>query len=257
MPASQFNLARLRDGLKPFRLHWFSSLSSTSLHAAAMRRQGRLFAPAVILAGRQTAGRGRGANTWYSGPGSLTVTFALPVDPNLQPHQLPLIAGLATRNAVARLAGDNGIGLKWPNDLLYGGRKLGGLLGQRIDKADLIGLGLNINLDLRQAPRLLRDRITSLGRIARRPLDMTDVLIAVANELRHAVERSAERPFSDLLREYDSHHALLGRTVTVTMEDEPTPLIGRVMGLDHVGRLLIECNGKRVPVISGQVHGGY
>ncbi|HXE54290.1 MAG TPA: hypothetical protein VN541_14800, partial [Tepidisphaeraceae bacterium] len=125
--ADSFNIRLLREQLKPFRLHWYPRLRSTNDHAALLRRRGDLFAPAVVLTGHQTAGRGRGGNTWWSRAGSLTVTFVLAADDRVQPHQLPLVAGLAVRNAAAELARDPGIQLKWPNDLLYRGRKLAGL----------------------------------------------------------------------------------------------------------------------------------
>ena len=69
-----YELARLKRELKPFRLHWFPTLGSTNSHAARMRREGRLFAPSVILTGRQTSGRGRGTNIWHSTRGVMTVT---------------------------------------------------------------------------------------------------------------------------------------------------------------------------------------
>ncbi|HZK79847.1 MAG TPA: biotin--[acetyl-CoA-carboxylase] ligase [Humisphaera sp.] len=257
MHSASFNLARLREGLKPFRLHWFPRLGSTNVHAAAMRREGGLYAPAVVLAGRQTSGRGRGANTWFSTGGSLTVTFALPIADRIFPHQLPLIAGLAARNAAAELTGDNGVQLKWPNDLLYGGRKLGGLLCERIDKADLVGLGLNVNLDPADAPPHLKDRITSLAIIASRSIDLTDALICVARHLRLMVVGGAERPFAEVLREYDSHHALIGRKVSVSVNDGEPPLTGRVEGLDEMGRLLLRSRNTLHHIISGQVHHGY
>jgi BirA family biotin operon repressor/biotin-[acetyl-CoA-carboxylase] ligase len=252
MPTA-FNLSRLREGLKPFRLNWFPRLGSTNDHAAIMRREGRLFAPAVVLAGRQTKGRGRGTNVWWSAGGSLTVTFALPVDKNIAPHQLPLIAGLAVRNAAAELTGDNGVQLKWPNDLLYGDRKLGGLLCERIDKADLVGLGLNVNLDPRAAPPHLRERVISLSKIADRSFDLNVVLIGVAQHLRQMLARGAERPFAEVLREYDSHHALIGRKVSVVVNDDEPPLSGRVEGLDEMGRLLLRTRTRLHAIISGQV----
>src|SRR5688572_21593048 len=110
-----FALKRLREDLRPFRLHWFPTLRSTNDHAATMRRAGELYAPAVVLTGRQTAGRGRGAHVWWSGAGCLTVTFVLPVDDQLLPHQIPLLAGLSVRNAAAELSGSDKISLKWPN----------------------------------------------------------------------------------------------------------------------------------------------
>src|SRR4051795_6682011 len=93
--ASSYSLDRLRAGLKPFRLHFFPTLRSTNDHAATLRKRGDLFAPAVVLTARQTAGRGRGTNTWFSAPGSLTVTFVLAEHETFAPHHLPLAAGLA------------------------------------------------------------------------------------------------------------------------------------------------------------------
>jgi BirA family biotin operon repressor/biotin-[acetyl-CoA-carboxylase] ligase len=251
--AFSYGLPRLRQSLKPFRLHWFPTLRSTNDHAAELRRRGTLFAPAAVLTGRQTAGRGRGAHAWWSGPGCITVTFVLPVVGHVEPHQLPLVAGLAVRNAVAALSGVEGIQLKWPNDLLYEGRKLAGLLCERVEKADLVGLGLNVNVDPTAAPASIRERVTSLARVAGRPLDMTDVLLAVASHLRRTIDRRAETPFSVLLREYDANHALVGRTVSVVDGADSVAVTGKCEGLDDMGRLLVRSRSGVHRIISGQV----
>ena len=251
--ASSIELTRLRDAIKPCRLHWFPTLRSTNDHAAAMRERGTLFAPAVVLTGRQTAGRGRGAHGWWSAGGGLTVTFVLPTDDAVAPHQVPLMAGLAVRRAAARVAGGAAVQLKWPNDLLFDGRKLGGLLCERVRKADLVGLGLNVNVDPSDAPPDIRDRVTSLRAIVGRPLDMTNVLVAVAAELREVFHRLPEKPFPALLREYDEHHALLGRLVTVLDAGDGRAVSGKCEGLDEMGRLLLRDRGKLHHVIAGQV----
>jgi BirA family biotin operon repressor/biotin-[acetyl-CoA-carboxylase] ligase len=253
LSAPVYHLARLRDGIKPFRLYWFATLSSTNDHAAKLRRQGTLYAPAVVLTSRQTRGRGRGGNTWFSAGGSITVTFALPIDDRIMPWQLPLIAGLAARHAAAELARDNGVQLKWPNDLLYGGRKLAGLLCERVDKVDLIGLGLNVNLNPSDAPPALADRLTSLSKISGQAFDMAEALIVVAQHLRLLLSRAAEQPFSQILREYDSHHALIGRKVSVHVHDDQPLITGKVEGLDDMGRLLVRGRTELHHVIAGQV----
>jgi len=253
---SSFHLAQLRTGLKPFRLHWYSRLRSTNDHAALLRKRGDLFAPAVVLTGHQTAGRGRGNNTWWSSAGSLTVTFVLPIDEQIAPHQLPLLAGLAVRNAVAQITGDNGISLKWPNDLLYNGRKLGGLLCERVMKVDLVGLGLNVNFDPFAAPVSLRQTVSSLRQVAGRNFDLTDVLITVAQHLKQILVRGTDRPFAELLREYDAHHALLGKRVRIVTCDGDAPLAGRCEGLDSMGRLLLRSRATLHHVIAGQVQPG-
>lgn len=250
---NSFDLARLRNGIKPFRLYWYPRLRSTNDYAADLRKRGDLFAPAVVLTGHQIAGRGRGRNTWWSGAGSLTVTFVLPIDEQVAPHQLPLLAGLAARNAAAELIGDDTIALKWPNDLLHDGKKLGGLLCERILKADLIGLGLNVNIAAKSLPRKLCERVTSLNWIDHKMHDMTDVLIALATHLHRTISRGGDRLFAEALREYDAYHALRGKTVSILAGNGEPPLKGRVEGLDEMGRLLLRSRSTLHHVISGQV----
>jgi BirA family transcriptional regulator, biotin operon repressor / biotin---[acetyl-CoA-carboxylase] ligase len=254
MPQTSFALSRLRASTKPFRLHWFPRLRSTSDHAAVLRKRGELYAPAMVLTGHQLAGRGRGAHRWWSGRGCLTVTFVLPIEAHLSPHQVPLLAGLAVRNAAAEIAGDRNVSLKWPNDVLYEGRKLAGLLCERVHKADLVGLGLNVNTNPRKAPAALRDTITSLSTIAGKPFDMTDALATVARHLRTTLLHRDERLFAQSLHEYDAHHALVGRRVTVINNGEGASATGRCEGLDSTGRLLLRDRRKTLHrVVAGQV----
>lgn len=249
-----FQLDRLRSGLKPFRLHFFPCLGSTNDHAALLRKRGEMYAPAIVLTGKQIAGRGRNSNTWWSGEGSLTVTFILPIDEQLSPHQLPLIAGLAARTAVSQITQNDQIQLKWPNDLLYQGRKLAGLLCERVHKADLIGLGLNINPN-RGVPKELRERVVSLSEIAgNQPFDKSDVLIRVANQLHQMLTRRAQQPFSQILRDYDEHHALIGKRLTIIGAGDEPPISGICQGLDSMGRLLLNDRGQLKRIIAGQVH---
>jgi BirA family biotin operon repressor/biotin-[acetyl-CoA-carboxylase] ligase len=179
----------------------------------------------------------------------------LPADEHLAPHQLPLIAGLAVRNAAAELSCNDGVQLKWPNDVLYGGRKLAGLLCERVDKADLVGLGLNVNLDPKssEVPPALGGRVTSLSEIAGRPIDLTSALATVARHLHRMVTRLADHPFGQVLREYDVHHALVGRKVTVLDGADAPSLSGRCEGLDEMGRLLLRSRTGLHRVIAGQV----
>jgi BirA family biotin operon repressor/biotin-[acetyl-CoA-carboxylase] ligase len=281
LPSSNsFNLPRLREALKPFRLHFFPRLRSTNDHAALLRKRGDLFAPAVVLTARQVAGRGRGANTWFSASGSLTVTFVLPVDPTLAPHHLPLAAGLAARNAAAEIAHNQAIQLKWPNDLVVQStishgklamKKLAGLLCERLDNVDLIGIGLNVNLPDRPIPPNLRDRLIYLQQIRSTPLpntqhsglstqhsgllppvDLTTTLITLARHLHTTLIRRSETPFPMLLREYDAHHSLVGRKISVRSAHEP-PVYGKCEGLDDTGRLLLRHRSRLHRIIAGHV----
>ena len=231
-------------------------MGSTNAQAAALRRRGQLFAPALVLTGHQSAGRGRGANAWWSASGCITATFVVAATSALAPHQLPLVAGLAARDAAAQITGDDAILLKWPNDLLHGRRKLAGLLCQRIDKVDLIGIGLNVNLKIAGAPAGLRESMTSLSEISGRNFDMTDALIALAGHLHATLLRGQERPFAQFLRDYQAHDALLGKRVTVadsTAAVGGSLVSGRCEGIDAVGRLLLRDGERLHRIIAGQI----
>lgn len=255
MGAATFNLERLRTGLSPYRLHFFSRLRSTNDHAARLRREGRLFAPAVVLTPRQTAGRGRGTNQWWSSSGDqvLTVTFVLAADEHLPPHELPLIAGIAVREAAVELTDRAGIELKWPNDVLFKGRKLAGILCERVSRADLIGVGMNLNLDPRRAPAGLREKVTSLQTIANRRIDPTDAVISLGRLLWEATRRRSQQPFGLFVEAYQRHHALTGKRVSIISNDGSPPLRGRVREIDEQGRLVLADGGKVHRIIAGQV----
>ncbi len=250
---SNFDLQKLRTGLKPFRLHWYPRLGSTNDHAAVLRRRGELFAPAIVLTGHQLKGRGRGSNTWWSGTGSLTVTFAMPIDEDLAAHHVPLIAGVAVRTAAAQLAMNDDILLKWPNDLLFRDRKLAGLLCERIEKADLIGVGLNVNVRMSDIPKSLRDKVTSLSVIAGKPVDITAALILIAGQMHRLLAHRDDTSFRAIAGEYDRHHALLGRRVTVTQSPGEPVVTGRCEGIDETGRLLLRERKTLHRVIAGHV----
>jgi BirA family biotin operon repressor/biotin-[acetyl-CoA-carboxylase] ligase len=247
-----FDLQKLRRDLKPFRLHWFSRLRSTNDHAAALRKRGELYAPAVVLTGHQIAGRGRGSNSWWSGAGSLTVTFVFPIDQHLAPYHIPLIAGLAVRNAAAELTGREDIQLKWPNDLLFKGRKLAGLLCERVEKADLIGIGMNVNANPRM-PKTLKDHVVALSDIAGGGSDMTSVLAKIAEHVHRMLSHRDEQSFAAVIKEYDHHHALLGRRVVVTGSGEEPAISGTCQGLDDMGRLLLKDRKMVHRIIAGHV----
>jgi len=183
----------------------------------------------------------------------LTVTFVFPVEEHLSPHQVPLLAGLAVRDAAAELSGQKKVALKWPNDVVFDGKKLAGLLCERVMKADLVGVGLNVNVDPRKAPAALRPQITSLAAIAGRAIDMNDALVAVARHLHAALSRRGERLFAETLRRYDDHHALVGRKVSVVEAGSGKLISGRCAGLDSSGRLILRDRKRTHPVLAGQV----
>ena len=161
-------------------------------------------------------------------------------------------SGLAVRDAAEYLSGHRRIQLKWPNDVICQGRKLAGLLCERVDHADLIGVGLNVNLDPADAPANLRERITSLKNLAGRSLNLTDTLAVLADHLHRAMRKRLEQSFSVFLRRYREYDGLLGKSVLVIRGEEP-PLAGKCQGVDDKGRLLIRRRGTLHRVVAGTV----
>jgi BirA family biotin operon repressor/biotin-[acetyl-CoA-carboxylase] ligase len=202
-------------------VRWFAELDSTNRLAADLARAG---APdgVVVGADHQTAGRGRRGRAWESRPGaSLLVSVVLRPAPAL----VTLAAGVAAADACAAVAGVD-VGLKWPNDLLVGGAKLGGILSELVGDAAVVGLGLN----LAWAPA----GAAMLGSGVER-----DVLL-------HAYLAGLGTP-GDVLDRYRRRCSTLGRRVRVELPGGSFE--GVASDVDEHGRLLVD--GR--PVAAGEV----
>lgn len=231
--------------LAPAHVHVFARLRSTNDYAVRAVEDGDLKPPALIAASRQTAGRGQHSNTWWSDGGSLCVTFVLPADPAMPVGQVPLRAGLAVAEVVARYLPGQRVQVKWPNDVFVNGRKIAGLLCLRRRTTDLIGIGLNITTDLRHAPRPVRDRATSLAAHTRNP-PRRDAVLA---DLWHALHPST--PTASLIAAYNDRHLLHHQPVQIALADHLHT--GTCRGIDGEGRLLLEHNGKTHAFTEGSV----
>ncbi len=164
-------------------------VASTSTHVAELLAGGKR-PPFAVLAGTQTGGRGRRGNDWASPEGNVYLTLALPppVEPLDQHGLLPLKAGVLVSRFLTERLGLR-ITLKWPNDLLFEGQKLGGLLleGSTANGkagAVLVGLGLNVKV----APTIAQGeyQTTSLERILGKTLDAGSLGVELAEMLANA-----------------------------------------------------------------------
>ncbi len=151
------------------------------------------------------------------------------------------------------LSGSPDVQLKWPNDLLFHDRKLAGLLCERIDRADLVGLGLNVNVEANDPPASLQKAVTSLSQITGRRFHLNDVLICVADKIRETLAYRQRHSFAALLRQYDRHHALLDRHVRVSNGTHEPVIEGICRGLDSMGRLLVRDRSTTHRVVAGTV----
>ena len=233
----------------PAQLICLDTVDSTNSEAERLLASGAAV-PLVILAGAQTAGRGRRGRVWHSPPaGNLYSTFVF--RPRLEPARLQdftLWMGLNICELVSNFAKIEP-GLKWPNDLFVNGRKAGGMLTEaRIDAdqvRDLVfGLGLNLNGRAAALPRDLQKTATSLADATGAPLDLNRFAAALIGRVLSAydqfIEGAHRDKFADLWKRYD---VLRGRPVSVTQGTRT--VAGTATGIDNEGSLIVRLNSGR------------
>jgi BirA family biotin operon repressor/biotin-[acetyl-CoA-carboxylase] ligase len=204
----------------------------------------------LVIADRQTAGRGRGENTWWSADGALTFSvliqtlqFAVPVS---RWPQLSLTTGLAICEAIESICPQLTTTIKWPNDVYLGGRKVAGILveGADVNRGRLIvGIGLNVNNSMTHAPAELRDKATALCDVVGVRVSPIELLVAILNHLAARFEWLSGG--TSELREVWSRRCLLtGRQVEIEL---PTRrIVGHCAGIDSEGALVVNtiCGGS-------------
>ena len=210
----------------------------------------------VLAAELQTQGRGRLGRTWHSGLGS-SLTFSL----LWRFHKsmaslggLSLAVGLGVARALTACGVD--VGLKWPNDLLWQSRKLGGILievrGDSLGPcAAVIGIGLNVRL-----PQAVKSRIdqpaADLADAGAELASRTDVLIAALGALSQVLVEFDRDGFAPLRPEWLRHHAHQDREVTLSSPDGST-VHGVARGVDEHARLLLETESGVRAIHTGDV----
>ena len=159
-----------------------ATLGSTNDRGKALAREGGVDLPLLVLTDRQTAGRGRGANRWWTGPGSLAFTLLVDTGPWNVPRErvslTALVAGIALVEAVASRIAQNPVGLHWPNDVYVGDRKLAGILVEMPTENRLVvGVGVNTNCRLADAPTELHERVATMFDLTGEFQDHTGLLV--------------------------------------------------------------------------------
>jgi BirA family biotin operon repressor/biotin-[acetyl-CoA-carboxylase] ligase len=227
--------SRVRTGqLGTPRLH-LRATGSTNDRARALAQAG---APhgTLVTAAAQTGGRGRQGRTW-SAPAGRALLMSLVV--RGEHPLLPLAAALA----VARTCGDDA-GIKWPNDVLAGGRKVAGILAEARPQAGwaVLGIGLNVAVRVADLPPELHATAGTLGLA---PADVEPVLARLLGELDAALALAP----AALLDAYRKRDALRGSAVAWARGD------GIAAGIDGAGRLLVDLpGGGRTALEAGEVH---
>ena len=206
----------------------------------------------VVVTQTQTAGRGRRGRRWISAAGdSLTFSLLWRFASGTVPVGLSLAVGLAVAQALEK-AGAGNVKLKWPNDLLLEGKKLGGILVELVPGAPhsaVIGIGINLRL-----PDVMPDTLKaqSAALTSSWQLASPALLAGILTTLREVLEQFAAGGFARLRSGWLARHAHQDQPVSL-LSDFATPRRGVCRGVDTDGALLFEINGQTERVLSGEI----
>jgi BirA family biotin operon repressor/biotin-[acetyl-CoA-carboxylase] ligase len=208
----------------------FESLASTNTAAAELAARADSDGLAVI-AKHQTAGRGQYGRTWQSRPGSSLLTSIVlnPPDDLRRPVILTALAAVAVADAILALA-DVQARIKWPNDLLIGGKKVCGILIEQHRSTAILGIGLNLNQTAEDFAAAGLPEATSLALTAGRSIELRTAAGAVLQRLDREYARLLAGERSAVEADWKWRLGLLGSLVAVELADGPL-LRGRLREL--------------------------
>jgi len=244
------------------RVEWHAEVDSTNTRAVQRAGEPDLPTPYLIGAEQQTAGRGRGGNRWWSAEGALLVSVVL--DPardfggeSLVPAMWPrlsLLSAVCWCDVLEPLRPTGRVGLKWPNDVHVGGRKIAGILLESpppvegVRRRLVLGMGVNVNNSLAQAPPEVAELATSVVDLVGQPGDRGKLLVEWMALFR---QRGALLAHDDpsLAEAWRARCVLAGSEVT--LQSGGHEISGLCLGIDDAGALLID-----TPAGTQRCHGG-
>ena len=251
-------LRQLLAGVVDGGVEWVARTTSTNDLLVEAVESGRLGPGSVIVADFQTAGRGRMERTWLAPPGS-SVLMSVAVAPPWPLESHPLVSlgmAMAAADAVAGLCGLN-VELKWPNDLLLSGRKLGGILAQSVSAPDgtpavVVGVGLNVSWP-RDIPADIADSAVALNHITDVTIDRVELCAGIVTRLWPMVGPEAP-PAEAVVMAFARRCATLGQRVRVHLVGSPEAVCGRAVSIRSDGALAVETDrAGTVHVTTGDV----
>ncbi len=238
MPArsERLNLKRIKKDTGCKHIHYFDSLNSTNSWLIENGKCGD-----ICISEMQTTGRGRRGNTWESPQGNIYFSLCWCFDETVE-HQSLL--GLVTGLAIAEALSDIGLtehGIKWPNDIFWQQKKLGGILLETVSQSGkvIIGIGLNvclpsnINKKIEQPVTSLTEALKATG--SRDGFSKEVLLVYLIKRLQNRLNDFKNLSFDDFIESWKTWDTLLGKDVSFQHRD--TIIMGEVVEIDKHGRL--------------------
>lgn len=238
-------------------VHWIEldSVDSTNDFLTRAYQQGRVSGHVAVLAREQTAGRGRAGRSWQANPGSsLCLSIGLPMAGHSLPF-LPLCVGVAVALQLQILGVP--VRLKWPNDLLLGAKKLGGVLCESFSAKSgaitIVGLGLNIHpLHVPQALNGQGAASLAEGMSGISPPAARNLAEKLVPAILEAIQVAQRDGISSIFNEFNQRDAWLGCDVQV-IEQDAVIVHGKAMGIDEHGAYLVNTEFGLQAINSGDL----
>ena len=234
-----------------------TTVASTNSEAKRLIEEG-VETGMLVVTETQTGGRGRLQRKWYSPPGGLWFSLVLrpgPVSKKAMPL-VSLMAGVAVAEAFSDTAG-LAVRLKWPNDILYQNRKLGGILTESVFSGNdlqgmIIGIGLNVLQEEKDFPKDLRSTAISLRMIINRAAISRETLLAgIIKKLESNYDLLAAGCGREIMDKWQENASTLGSRVRIELENGSF-FTGIAVGLDETGALMVRDDiGEIKKVIAG------
>ena len=250
----------IKDGLKTRilgkEIHAYHTLGSTNEVAFRLAKAGAAEGT-IVVAEKQTSGRGRLSRKWHSPPG-LGIWLSLILRPQISLAWVPalsLCATLACIQTTEKLTGKIAL-LKWPNDAFLNGKKFSGVLTELSAEADrmnfvVLGIGINLNHTARDFPRLLRGKATSLRIESKKRISRVEFLQSFLEHLEEIYINYKKEGLEKFKPEIMKKFYLLNKEVVAQAGDRR--ITGRAVGIDSYGALVLETKHGLEKVTAGDV----
>jgi len=237
-------------------IRYLPSTPSTQLIAHQWARDGATEG-ALVVADEQVSGRGRMGRNWHSPPKSgIWMSLILrPTIPLAHAPHLTLLASVAVHEAIQQATGLP-ISIKWPNDLLIGGRKVCGILTELRGEQDqihyvIMGIGINVNGRESDFPPELKPIATSLAREKGEPIHRASLIAGILKELESYYHLYLREGFGPIRAKWEQKAGMLGQMIVArTAQGTVT---GVAQSLNEQGALLLETDQGVVPVYSAEI----
>jgi BirA family biotin operon repressor/biotin-[acetyl-CoA-carboxylase] ligase len=217
------------------KLEIFDSIDSTNTYLLQQVKQHGI-SGWVCFAEEQTAGRGRRGRTWFSPQGANIYCSILWDFSQQNVSNLGVATAVIIANVLQKYGVSSGIQLKWPNDVLFEGRKLGGILLERTGSFVVIGIGINLFLPPEMDTELAA-RAIDLAAITQQKIARNKLAGLLINELLMMLPIFAEQGLSAFLQEWRKYDALINQQILVHAAEKV--FMGKMCGINNKGELLL------------------